>query len=172
MKKITLLALLIGTTFTSCINPQDTPNKAKVVQSMAKSISLANPQAPQLSIEDFQRDYANDPNTVLVDVRTEKEQKVSRLPGAISRKVFEANRAAYKEKTIVSYCTIGARSTKYTLSLLKSGHKAFNLKESILGWANRNLPLVTPEGKETKKVHVYEEAWNLLPTDYQGVWKD
>jgi rhodanese-related sulfurtransferase len=169
MKKFTLTALLA---LSSCINPQETANKAKVVQSMAKAISLENPKAPQLSIEDFQKEYAKDSNTVLVDVRTEEEQKISRLPGAITRQEFEANQQAYKDKTIVSYCTIGARSSKYTLSLLKKGYKAFNLKESILGWANRKLPLVTPEGKETKKVHVYGEAWNLLPSDYQGIWKD
>lgn len=169
MKKLILTALFL---LSSCINPQETANKSKVIQSMAKSISLQYPKAPQLSIEDFKKEYANDPNAILVDVRSDEEQKVSRIPGAITRKEFESKRDQYKDKTIIAYCTIGARSTKYTLNLIKEGHKAFNLKESILGWANRKLPLVTPSGEATKKVHVYGEAWNLLPTDYEGVWKD
>lgn len=129
-----------------------------------------------MTIEEYQRVQED---TLLVDVRTEEEIKVSKIKGAITRKEFESilNNSpdslpeSLKGKKIVSYCTIGERSSEYTIELKKRGLNAFNLKESILGWSQRQLPLTDPDGKETKKVHVYGEAMNLVPSNYEGVWE-
>lgn len=109
--------------------------------------------------------------TILVDIRSDIERAVSFIPGSISQEDFEKNKNAYRDKTIVSYCTIGQRSSAYTENLIKEGFKAFNLEESLLGWTQRQLPLTTSSGEATKKVHVYGEAWNLVPDNYQGIWK-
>jgi hypothetical protein len=38
----------------------------------------------------------------------------------------------------------------------------FNLQESILGWANRGLPL-TAQGRSTMLVHPFDRDWAALP---------
>ncbi len=158
--------------FSSCINPQEAKNKGAIVKAMADSIAKKYSQAPQLSIEEFRQ---NQGKAVLVDVRSEEEIKVSKIRGAITREYFENKLSNepdfYKDYKVVAYCTIGERSSQYAIELKKKGLNAFNLKESILGWTQRNLPIVDAQGKETKKVHVYGEAWNLVPADYQGVWE-
>lgn len=170
MKK---LMIICGLLLAACINPQETPNKAKVIASMADAIAKKYSGAPQLSIEELKQ---NQGKLVLVDVRSEEEIKVSKIRGAVTRKYFESQLSAqpdfYKDYKVVAYCTIGQRSSQYATQLKKKGLDAYNLKESILGWAHRKLPLITPSGEETKKVHVYGEAWNLLPEGYQGIWKD
>lgn len=169
MKSLFITTLLF---LAACINPQNTENKDQVIKAMADAISKKFKDAPQISIEEFQ---SIKDNIILVDVRSEDEIKVSTIKGAITRKEFEAtlnnSPESLKDKKIVSYCTIGERSSEYTIELKKRGLDAFNLKESILGWSQRQLPLVDPNGKDTKKVHVYGEAMNLVPKNYKGVWE-
>lgn len=158
---------------TSCINPQEMGDPKKVVMAMANSIERQFPSAPQLSIEEYQRKLKENPKgLILVDVRSEEEMAISKIEGAITRKEFEDQREKYKDKLVVSYCTIGQRSSEYTVELRKIGFQAFNLKESILGWTHHSLPLTDPKGERTKKVHVYGEAWNLAAKDYKAIWKD
>jgi rhodanese-related sulfurtransferase len=108
--------------------------------------------------------------TVLVDVRTPKEQAVSMLPGAITQEAFEAARDVYRGQTVVAYCTIGARSGEYAEELRQEGFEVFNLKGSILAWTHAGLPLMDPEGQETKRVHTYGRRWNLTAKGYEATW--
>lgn len=169
--KLLMTAFLL---FSSCINPQEAKNKGEIVKAMAKAIAKKYGDAPQMTIEEFQKIPQKDA-VILVDVRGPEERAVSTIAGAINREVFEnklqENPQDLAGKTIVSFCTIGERSSKYTRELKKRDLNAFNLQESILGWSQRQLPLVDSQGKETRKVHVYGEAWNLIPKNYQGVWE-
>lgn len=106
---------------------------------------------------------------VVVDVREERERKISHIPGSISKKEFEANIARYKNRKIISYCTIGYRSGLFTKKLRKSGYAAFNLRGSILLWAHSQGDLIDTQGLPTKKVHVYGLRWDLLPAQYESV---
>ena len=59
---------------------------------------------------------------VLIDVRTDDEQAVSMLPGAVSRGSFERSlegggREAIIRSVIIPYCTIGFRSGHYCATL-------------------------------------------------------
>jgi rhodanese-related sulfurtransferase len=144
-------------------------NPKKTVAAMAATVEKQFPQTTHLSIEEYQK---NKDEYVLVDVRSEKEVKISKIPGALTRKEFETKRKLYKDKKILTYCTIGVRSSKYVISLKQERFEAYNLKESILGWTHRGLPLIGPEGKETRKVHVYAEAWNLVAKGYKGIWDE
>ena len=84
---------------------------------------------------------------------------------------FEANRGQYPDDaTIVAHCTIGYRSGKYVAKLQRQGLDALNLKGSILSWVHAGQPVVTFEGEETKRVHVYGQKWDLLPQGYKAVW--
>lgn len=115
-------------------------------------------------------DLQNTEPTVLVDVRTPAEQAISMLPGAITKEAFEAAGDLYKNQTVITYCTIGARSGEYADALRNEGMEVFNLKGSILAWTHAGLPLVDPDGHETKRVHTYGQQWNLVGEGYLAVY--
>lgn len=154
---------------TGCIDPSKVKDKEKIVKVMAKNISKKFKSVPQITIEKFRQIPSEE--IVLVDVRPKVEREVSIIPNAISVEEFEKNSNQYKEKKVVAYCTIGFRSSEWIKQLNEKGFKGYNLEESILGWANRHLKLVDNKG-ETKRVHVYEEAWNFLPQGYEGIYND
>jgi rhodanese-related sulfurtransferase len=105
---------------------------------------------------------------ILVDVRSGKEQSVSMLPGAITRKQFESRPDSLDDRTIVAYCTIGYRSGVYAKQLRKQGLNALNLEGGILGWAHAGGRVVHA-GEDTKRIHVYGKKWDLLPAGYESV---
>lgn len=162
------LSLILTFVLLSCVNAKTTKNKPQVVTSMATSIEKQFPSVSHITIEEFIKLKDQNQKTILVDVRSEEERTVSIIPGAISKEEFLKNLDKYKGHKIVSYCTIGYRSSTFSKEMSKKNIKVFNLKESALGWAHRKKDFVTKDGKKTKKVHVYGEAWDLLPSDYQG----
>ena len=108
---------------------------------------------------------------VLVDVRTGRERAVSTLPGAIGAGDFEDRLAelAAEGKTVVAYCTIGARSSDYARKMGKRGVEVLNLEGSILAWTHAGGDLVSGTGP-TRRVHVYGRRWNLAANGYETVW--
>ncbi|MBL7649602.1 MAG: rhodanese-like domain-containing protein [Candidatus Hydrogenedentes bacterium] len=121
--------------------------------------------APQ-GVADLQKSKG----VVLVDVRTAEEQAVSMIPGAITAEAFAAAEETYRDKTVVTYCTIGARSGVYADELRQKGFDVFNLKGSLLAWTHAGLPLEDSEGRDTKRVHVYGKTWDLAADGYEAVW--
>lgn len=106
---------------------------------------------------------------VLVDVRTPEEQAVSMLPGAITKDAFEADRAAYAGRPVVTYCTIGARSGVYAKSLQADGLDVHNLRGSLLLWTFAG-GLLEHDGAPTKRVHTYGQRWALVADGYEAVY--
>ena len=107
--------------------------------------------------------------SILVDVRADKERKVSTIPGAISLAEFKKRKDSYKDQEIVFYCTLGVRSGPEAKKYLKKGFTAKNLKGSILGWAHADL-LFEKDGQKTNKVHTFNKDWDLLPEGYEAVY--
>lgn len=110
-----------------------------------------------------------DSTVTLVDVRTEAEQKVSMIPGAIAIQDFEAATEPQSEVPIVFYCTIGYRSAEAATRYQQSGFATYNLREGILGWIYQGLS-VEVNGRDTNRVHVYGKRWDLAPRGYETVW--
>jgi rhodanese-related sulfurtransferase len=106
---------------------------------------------------------------VLVDVRTEAEQQVSMLPGAITKEEYEKHSDKYQDKKVICYCTVGGRSGKYAKQLADKGIDAVNFKGSIIGWCEAELPLVDPQGQPTNRVHVTSPRLKV-PSQYKPVW--
>lgn len=129
------------------------------------------PEIGEISAEELAALLEGDGEVIIVDVREPKERAVSIIAGSITQDTFEANREQYpKDATIVLHCTIGYRSGKYAEKLQRRGIEALNLKGSILSWVHAGQPVVTLEGEETRRVHVYGQKWNLLPKGYEAVW--
>ena len=111
---------------------------------------------------------ARQKKVVLVDVRTPEEQRVSMLPGAITREELLSNLNAYRDHVIIGYCTISYRSGQLAQDLRKKGITTLNLKGGLLAWIQEGGKVYS-QGKETQKVHVYGSKWDLAPDRYQTI---
>ena len=105
---------------------------------------------------------------IVVDVRSPREFKVSVIPGAITKTQYEQNAAKYRGRLVIPYCTVGARSGSYAKQLAKRGVNTKNYEASILGWVGEGLPLVTLDGRPTKRVHTYSDDYHV-PNGYEQV---
>jgi len=105
---------------------------------------------------------------VVVDVRSPKEMSLSIIPGAITKKQFEANREKYEDRLVIPYCLSGVRSARFAQQLAKDGIETKNFKGSILKWVQEELPLVTLDGKPTKRVYLDPERYDL-PSQYEAI---
>lgn len=163
--------------FSCCGGPfqeHDSPDltdteKRAVIDRMLAEYRKDYEGVPELSVSELVSRMKTG-EVVLVDVRTQPEQAVSMIPGAIPHTEFEARKNEYSDKTIVAYCTIGSRSGKYAATLRKESLDACNLEGSILAWAHAGRSLIDSEGAETRRVHVYGPKWNLLPKGYIPIW--
>lgn len=108
-------------------------------------------------------------DTVLVDVRSPAERAVSTLPGAITPDEFENRLDDLGDCTVVAYCTLGARSSRYARRMGRRGVPVLNLKGSLLAWTHEGGEL-TDGPSPTKRVHVFGRRWNLAADGYEGVW--
>lgn len=115
-------------------------------------------------------EVANSGPVLLVDVRSSEESSVSMIPGAITRAAYENDAATYDGYRIVSYCTVGVRSERYTRELRKDDVDAVNFEGSIIAWVEAGLPLVTPTGKQTRRVHTWSKRFRV-PEGYVQVTK-
>ncbi|MEM6691155.1 MAG: rhodanese-like domain-containing protein [Planctomycetota bacterium] len=107
---------------------------------------------------------------ILVDVRGDDETAVSIIPGAITKAKFEEDLEKHRSKLIIPYCTVGGRSGRYAKELAGRNLNVKNYSDSILGWVGEGLPLVTLEGKPTKRVHTYSDRYKI-PAEYEKVSK-
>lgn len=122
-------------------------------------------------VEEAEQSGKNPPPAtfLVVDVRSPQEHGVSLIPGAITKEQYENDVQTHSGKTVIPYCTVGARSERYAQQLSKQGVDALNYKESILGWCEKGLPLLTPEGEETNIVHTASSRI-AAPPGYKAVW--
>ena len=100
----------------------------------------------------------NDPNVVVLDVRTADEFKEGHLVGALnidqaqSDFIEKAKVALSTDKTIAVYCRSGRRSASAAGRLTAVGYKAVNLKGGIIAWKEAKKPVTT----DTYEVDVFK----------------
>lgn len=101
----------------------------------------------------------------VLDAREKEEHEVSHLQNAtwVGHKTFTLNSVAKldKNKPVLIYCTVGARSEEIGKKLQKAGFKkVYNLYGGIVHWVNEGRP-VFAKGKPTQKVHTYSKPWSV-----------
>jgi sodium/bile acid cotransporter 7 len=106
---------------------------------------------------------------VFVDTRKPEEMKVSMLPGAITQKKYLVEPGRYKDRAVAVYCTISYRSGVFAREMEKKGYTVYNLKRGILAWALEGGSVYDPQGRKTRRIHVFAERWNYAPEGYQTV---
>ena len=107
--------------------------------------------------------------TVVVDVREDKERDVSALPLSMGQQDFERQKAKYKDYAVIVCSTIGKRGGIYTKRLEKEGFRAYNLVGGLLMWIHEGQPVVDKTGP-TKRVHVYDKKWDILPEGFEPLY--
>jgi len=142
--------------------------KRQAIAAMYAGYRESFPNVPEVTVaEALERQAAG--NVVFVDVREPAEYAVSHIPGAIPFAEFERNPDAYRDATVIAYCTIGYRSGEYAAELREKGIDACNLDGSILSWVHAGERVVDDKG-ETTRLHVYGKRWDLAPQGFETVW--
>lgn len=134
---------------------------------MGKVFALVDRRAVrEVSVDDIRafQAKASECNFILVDVRSDAEISVSTIPEAITRDELESSLDDYRNHVVIAYCTIGGRSLIYARQLSKQGIDSRNFKAGIIGWCESGLPLVSPRGDKTNRVHTHTAMFRVPPT--------
>lgn len=175
LKKTVTIAvslIVLGFTLIACQKPELRSEEWKQnrIMSIYRRYAQKFPKITAITVEELQQLQEQDPELVLVDVRSPEERAVSLIPGAISTEEFERNLAQYKQKTIVAYCTIGYRSGKYAQTMQQQyGVTILNLEGSLLAWSHIQGQLINTQGA-TNQVHVFGRQWQLAAENYEPIW--
>ncbi len=124
----------------------------------------------------------DDAKVIVVDVRTEAERRVARLPRSVSRCYFEkalrlnADAASLRGVKIVVICTVGRRSGNYARQLLMRGCEHVFNSQGIVAYSHHHLAsgagphaLVDEEGRPATRLHVYARPWDLGSERFESV---
>ena len=103
---------------------------------------------------------------ILLDVRTVEEFRVSHLRGAIqvdpAAKAADLGPVVQSGRPVVTYCSVGYRSSAVAERLVKAGvPQVHNLEGSIFQWANEGRALES-NGQPAAKVHPYNAKYGKL----------
>ena len=111
----------------------------------------------------------NEGMLVFLDVRKPEEMAISMLPGAITKKQFLENPDNFRDKTVVTYCTISYRSGVFARDMAAKDIPIINLSGGILAWIHEGGKVYDPQGRVTNRVHVFGNRWNYAPDRYEAV---
>lgn len=173
-RKKVLVVLMIASLGYICyqavasVKPLSNFEKKEKVYDMYEGYRKSFPDVPDISPKRAMR-LMKSGKAIFVDVRTPTERKVSMLPAAIPAEKILENPSSYRDKIIISYCTISYRSATFTRKLMHKGLTAYNLAGGMLAWVLEGGKVYDASG-EVKRIHVYGERWNYPPAGYEAVW--
>lgn len=106
----------------------------------------------------------------IVDVREPEEYEVGHLAGAVNipYKRIQADPKLLdqvsRDRTAVTYCTIGYRSGVVAQKLMEAGHQdVYNLKWALVHWFNKG-GVVVKGNQEVNRIHPFNEKWEYFIT--------
>lgn len=137
------------------------------IESLEKLVRRRFPSVRQISTEELARWIeSRRPAPLLLDLRDADEYAVSHLSGARhvapDAKAQDVRLGVPKDAPIVTYCSVGYRSSAFARRLQDAGYtNVQNLEGSIFRWANEGRPLVR-DGRPVQVVHPYSNYWSRL----------
>ena len=168
---VPVFALFVILIFTSMNINSSSKEQAsnKGLSVMHAVISKRYATVPHLTANDLIKMDKN--SYVIFDVREKGEYAVSHIKDAIQLNPSIEAPAFYKkyspqikDKTIILYCSVGARSSKLAAKLLgarQDDFKIYNLENGIFGWHNESRPLFQTSDS-TEFIHPYNSVWGRL----------
>ena len=96
----------------------------------------------QVITPDQWQKITDDPNTVLIDLRSPEEYRQSHIPNAINIPYEQLRKiVSYRRKKLVLYCEQGIRSTAAAMFLADHGYRVATLQGGIEAWNRyRRIP--------------------------------
>ena len=91
----------------------------------------------QISYDIVRKMMKNNPDTILLDIRSKQEYNEGHLPGSIFLNLYDIEKKAHniisdKTQIIITYCTSGIRSRKAQRILERMGYEnVYNLKGGL-----------------------------------------
>ncbi len=149
--------------------PKSKASKAvRVHESLApikRTIRQRFPNVRQLSTEKLSA-LMTSSEVILLDVRRPEEYAISHLKHAFlaqdEGQALDALAGVDKDAMIVTYCSVGYRSSALAEQLAARGYSnVHNLEGSIFAWGNEGRP-VYREGKQVDKIHPYDRRWGKM----------
>jgi len=141
---LTLALILVFTSVAGCTQSEpDTviPEKSETPTQITEDVT---PEEAFSLIED----NLNNPNFVIIDVRTPQEFAEERIEGAINLDFYadtfkdELNKLD-KTKTYVIYCRSGGRSGNALTLMQELGfNEVYNVQGGIINWKSAALPII------------------------------
>ncbi|HEX3909880.1 MAG TPA: rhodanese-like domain-containing protein [Solirubrobacteraceae bacterium] len=92
---------------------------------------------------------AEDPTLQVIDVREPYEREAGYIAGTrhIELNALSTEAASLdRERPVVFYCRVGARSTMAAQALRASGYDAYSMDGGLLRWAQEQRPLQPDDG--------------------------
>jgi rhodanese-related sulfurtransferase len=137
------------------------------LQSMDEAVKAVRrdfPSARPVSTGELAGLLARPDKPLLVDVRSEGEFALSRLPGAVRHDDADDLVALSGHAGgLVLYDSSGSRSAKLAGELSRRGVRdVAYLAGGIFQWANEDRPLADAAGHPTARVHPYNRFWGRL----------
>ncbi len=155
---------LVVAIFTTCVAVAE----ADVLLAVKKQIRSQFLQVSHITTYDLQQWLSEEAEgvTVILDARQPEEFRVSHLYGARLAPSLEAALILLdgvpKSQRIVTYCSVGYRSSVLAVKLAAKGFtNVHNLEGSIFEWVNRGLP-VFRGNERVWEVHWYNPWWGRL----------
>jgi rhodanese-related sulfurtransferase len=123
---------------------------------LAAGSSAALPQhppivagAPETAAKTLREELGNDGKILVIDVRSAQEYATGHIPGAVNIPIEDLSRkiAALKvpkDKTIITVCEHGGRSSRAVVELQKLGYKASSFCR-LESWRKERYKLATQE---------------------------
>ena len=86
----------------------------------------------------------------LIDVRELYEREAGRIPDDTAHiemdRLTEQAGQVDRERPVVFYCRVGARSGMAANAFRRAGYDAYSMDGGITAWSERGLPLEPPDG--------------------------
>ena len=113
-------------------------------------------------------------NYQVLDTREKEEFEVSHLKDAewVGYDTFTLMNVASldKNKPVLVYCTVGARSQNIGKKLKDAGFtQVYNLYGGLIEWVNEEKPIFQGN-TQTNKVHTYSKSWGIWLTKGEKVY--
>ena len=113
-----------------------------------------------------------DRRLIWLDARSEAEQHVSVIPGAVPSRGFTDDRFNPEKEVVIVYDTIGfdALERAQSLNLDRRWHAVVrSLRGGTIAWAQAGRAFQDGRGP-TKRLRISAALWNLAPPGYDVSW--
>ena len=145
MKKITIQALIATLVVAVALIGVSIANDNSATEDKVGSVAAKTFEVTHISQEEL-AEKRKDPNTVLIDIRTQREVDDGFIPGAVHIPITDIMRNAslldeHQGKDLVFYCHSGVRAKRLTDHLLDIKHpsqdKLYHLKGDMKAWREK-----------------------------------